>query len=269
MSKKIFLIESDTAFSKKLRAEFEGKGFTVADTGDGKTAVEAARREKPDLVVLSVELAAGQSGYIVCGKLKKDDELKQIPVIIVGKDAEGFESHKRLKTRAEEYLKKPFEPSAILEKIGALIGLPEEEQAADVLLEEDESLGLGSLDDEPLTAAPERETREDPDLDLLDAAFEGMSDDKTSVVSTKDLDLPASKSLEEDEELTALEPVAEEPVEAPPDEGLLSDEPSPTDLALDALGSPEEDADAAFDALTTADDDKPVEEEVAFDALEP
>ena len=176
MSKKIAIIESDAGFSSRLRGELEGRGFSVANTGDGKAAVELVKREKPDLIILSVELAAGQSGYIICGKLKKDEELKKIPVIIVGKDAEGFESHKRLKARAEEYLKKPFDPPAILEKVGSLIGLPEP-VGGDLVLE-DESLGLSTLgEDEPLLDKPEGETRADPDLDLLDAAFENISDD--------------------------------------------------------------------------------------------
>ena len=82
----------------------------MVETSDGKGASELCRKEDPDLIVLAVELARGQSGYLVCGKLKKDDELKKTPVIIIGKDPKGFEDHKKLKTRAEEYLKKPFEP---------------------------------------------------------------------------------------------------------------------------------------------------------------
>ena len=56
MSKKIAIIESDSGFSQKLRSEFEGKGFSVVDTPDGKSAVELVKREKPDLVVLSQRL---------------------------------------------------------------------------------------------------------------------------------------------------------------------------------------------------------------------
>ncbi len=125
MAKKIAIIESDVAFAQQLRSELEGKGLAVVHTTDGKAAVDLVKSERPDLIVLSVELSAGQSGYLVCGKLKKDQEVKKIPVIITGKDAEGFESHKHLKARADGYLKKPFRPPVILEKIGALIGLPQ------------------------------------------------------------------------------------------------------------------------------------------------
>ncbi len=256
MPKKIVIIESDAAFSSKLRGAFEQRSLAVVETQDGKGAVDIVKREKPDLVVLAVELSAGQSGYIVCGKLKKDDDLKKIPVIIAGKDAEGFEAHKRLKARAEEYLKKPFEPAAILEKIGELIGLP----AADddgLLLENDESLTLSSLgEDEPLLdeepaertviakALPREEPTRggDPDLDMLDAAFDTIS-----------------------------EPEGEEAVKAPEDDGLIEDPPA---VDLSAIAE-ESSADEALDSLGSdepAESTKPGGEPAAefeLDALEP
>jgi CheY-like chemotaxis protein len=238
MSKKIVIIESDSAFSQKLRADLEARGLSVLENTDGKASVDFVKREQPDLVVLAVELSSGQSGYIVCGKLKKDEELKRIPIIITGKDAEGFESHKRLKARAEDYLKKPFESSALIEKIGALIGLPEVD-GADLVLDEDESLGLTSLaEDESLAAVPAEQTRGgDPDLDMLDAAFETLSDDGTrkSTESVLDeglleepppmgpdsepmLELEEPRAAEAAEEiaLDALEPIEEAPSRPPP-----------------------------------------------------
>lgn len=254
MSKTIVIIESDASFAQKLRGGLEEKGFSVKETPDGKVAVDLVRKEKPDLVVLSVELAAGQSGYIVCGKLKKDDDLKKIPIIIIGKDAEGFEAHKRLKARAEDYLKKPFDPPAIVDKIKDLIGLPAQE-TEDLVLDEDESLGLSSLgEDEPLVEEqPAAEIVEDddgtrggdPDLDMLDAAFDDLSDP-----------------------LAEADAGGELPVEAPPDEGLVEEPPA---LEGEPLGAPEGDADAALDALQFDDalEKGPAEDEIALDALEP
>ncbi len=182
MSKKIVIVESDTAFSKKLKDELTKTGFAVLETGDGKGAYDLCRKEKPDLVVLAVELSAGQSGYLVCGKLKKDDELKKTPVVIIGKDPEGFEGHKKLKTRAEEYLKKPFAPEALTVKVGVLIGLPSDKANEEEVVVDD--LNLGALDElsaSPAAAEPARTISGDPDLDMLDQAFEDMSGEVTVV----------------------------------------------------------------------------------------
>src|SRR5688572_20502690 len=124
MPKNILIVESDAALSRSLRADLESRGFTVSETSDGKGCVERVRKDQPDLVILSVELAAGQNGYFICGKLKKDDQLKHIPVMIVG-NPDGFAQHRRLKTRADDYLAKPAELKQVAEKAGALIGFPE------------------------------------------------------------------------------------------------------------------------------------------------
>src|SRR5262245_11870894 len=121
MSKRILIVESDRGLSGEMREELEGKGFEVEDTTDGKKSVELIRRSEPDLVILSVELAAGQSGYIICGKLKKDDELKSIPVVMVG-NPDGFVQHSKLKTRADEYVPKPVDLQVLVERVAGLVG---------------------------------------------------------------------------------------------------------------------------------------------------
>src|SRR5689334_3625501 len=143
MSKNILIVESDTGLSETMRAALEGRGFTVEETTDGKGSIEQARQLRPDLVVLAVDLSAGQNGYIICGKLKKDEDLKAIPVVIIG-NPDGFAQHKKLKTRADEYVAKPVDAEALVETIGGLIGFPESSS----VLVDDEALSLPEIVDE-------------------------------------------------------------------------------------------------------------------------
>lgn len=212
MSKKIVIVESDTAFSKKLKDELAKNGFEVIETADGKGAYDLTKREKPDLVVLAVELAAGQSGYLVCGKIKKDDDLKKTPVIIIGKDPEGFEGHKKLKTRAEEYLKKPFAPEALTVKVGVLIGLPEQKAAEEEVIEDAISL------DEPAA-----EAKPESDLEMLDDAFANLSTDNP----------PPPDAMDQTGVMSAT-PADIEPVDAAPEPLNLGG--GEEDFALDKLG---------------------------------
>src|SRR5512136_2768747 len=126
MSKTILLIESDQPFARELSAALEASGFGVRVSGDGKEGLDLARDLRPDAVVLCVELPR-MSGYSVCNKLKKDESLRTIPLVVISAEAtpETFEQHRKLKTRAEEYLIKPFPPSALVEKLAELVGLPE------------------------------------------------------------------------------------------------------------------------------------------------
>ena len=77
-------------------------------------------------MVLCVELP-GLSGYSWCNRLKKDGTLKSIPLVITSSEAtpETFDQHRKLKTRAEDYLLKPFQPETLVERVGALVGLPD------------------------------------------------------------------------------------------------------------------------------------------------
>jgi CheY-like chemotaxis protein len=234
MSKKILIVESDSAFSHKLKDELAKTGFEVLETTDGKGAYDLTRKEKPSLVVLAVELAAGQSGYLVCGKIKKDDDLKKTPVIIIGKDPEGFEGHKKLKTRAEEYLKKPFAPEALTVKVGVLIGLPESKAAEDEVLVDDEAIAL-------VETGAEGTIKGDPDLDMLDDAFANLTpaDDKPAGG-----DEPLLGITDTPADIVPDEPIAGADLNLGGDEDLAlgklgGDEPASLDIELEAAPAPE------------------------------
>ena len=174
MPKKILIVENDRGLSREMKAELEGRGFEVEATADGKKSVDLIRRSRPDLVILSVELAAGQSGYIICGKLKKDDDLSAIPVVMVG-SPDGFVQHSKLKTRADEYVPKPVDLHLLVEKVGALVGMPEaaggveDTMTLDDVVETDDELPVEeiSLDDATFEG--------DPELDMLDQAFDAST----------------------------------------------------------------------------------------------
>src|SRR5579864_308142 len=103
MSKKVLIVESDSATSGKVKVALEARHFAVQETADGKSSIELIRRERPEVVVLAVDLPQGQNGYILCGKLKKDDELKSTPIVIIG-NPDGFAQHRKLKTHADDYV---------------------------------------------------------------------------------------------------------------------------------------------------------------------
>ncbi|NNC21786.1 response regulator, partial [Corallococcus exiguus] len=229
MSKRILIVESDATLATTLQQAMESRGFSAQTTGDGKGSVELIRRERPDLVVLAVDLSAGQNGYLICGKLKKDDELKTVPIVIIG-SPDGFAAHSKLKARADEYVAKPVDTDVLIDRVGGVIGFPEPPASDEVV---DESLTLDSLGEEPATDFGSEEiavdTGEEPavageDLDMLDDAFSDMS-----------------------EPVTGTE---EEPVVAPPEEME-----SPSGLeeisALDSLGP---DNDDSLDMLGSLDE---------------
>ena len=146
----VLIVEGDTALSSRVRSALQQRGHTVEETTDGRSVIDLVRRRPPGALVLAVELPGGQNGYLLVGKLKKDEALKSIPVIIVG-NPEGFEAHARLKNRADEYLPKPLDVARVVSVVARLSGAAEET---------------------PLVLEDEATVSGDPDLDLIDAAFD-------------------------------------------------------------------------------------------------
>jgi CheY-like chemotaxis protein len=261
MPKKILFIENDPAFGAAVSEALEATGFEVRLTGDGKEGLELARDWAPDAIVLCVELP-GMSGYLVCQKLKKDDALRSVPLVLTSAEAteETFEKHRTLKARADEYLLKPYPPEALVERLADLIGLPERAPAAEtggdeelVSLEEEmgleasaegspdeeiPGLDLQSLPDEPATGVG-LGAGEDDDLRLLDDAFEGLSAPPAPADAAAALD-----------EIAGGKPVAVDEVDAAA--ASLPDEDE--GAARRELGGLDDDAEAVLGALGAEDE---------------
>ena len=262
MSKRILLIDSDEGFAQGLTKAIKARGFAAALATDSEQGMSLAKKHNPDLIVVCVE-AQPTNGYMLCTRLKKDDQLKDIPVILTSANAtpDSFEKHKKLKTRAEEYLIKPFAPQAMLEKASQLLGvkLPVESANGQDEGGDDDSLALGDLlesDEEPisLSAADVAEARSalteeslvvdeveevveisegdrggDDELEMFDKAFDSLGSAGGQVVTGP------TRRFAEGQLATSPEKAPKEPTEltAPDDDAVLrsltqgDDEPVP------------------------------------------
>src|SRR5271166_4805822 len=94
MSTKVLVFESDAGFAGELRNELGKLGCTTSVVDDGNVGLQHASTERPDLILLSSELSD-----------------------------ETFEQHKKLRTRAEDYVHKPIAFGQLLEHIQAFVPL--------------------------------------------------------------------------------------------------------------------------------------------------
>src|ERR1700753_446361 len=125
MPTKILVFESDAAFASELKNGFARFGCETTVVDDANQGLQAATREKPDLILLSIELPR-MNGFSVCNKLKRDAGLKDVPLIIMSSESteETFEQHRRLRTHAEDYIHKPIAFVDLLPRISAVLPLP-------------------------------------------------------------------------------------------------------------------------------------------------
>jgi len=118
--KRILLVDDEKDLLEVVKLRLEASGYEVLVSADGQSALEAARREKPDLIILDLMLPK-LDGYKVCRMLKFDEKYKFIPIIMFS--ARGQETDKQLgkEVGADAYITKPFEPKVLIEKIDELI----------------------------------------------------------------------------------------------------------------------------------------------------
>ena len=123
MRKKVLIIEGDETWARMMAGALEKEGSEVEIVYDGMEGLGKAQREHPDFIILSVELPR-ESGYLICKKLKEDKELRKIPLMLISAEAteEDFERHRKLRVRADDYLRKPFTDEEFLAKVSNHIG---------------------------------------------------------------------------------------------------------------------------------------------------
>jgi two-component system nitrate/nitrite response regulator NarL len=123
----ILVVDDDKGFRALMSTLLERAGYDTVEAARGEEALEAARRERPSLVLLDVKLP-GVAGYEVCRRLKEDCGA-DLPVFLVsGVRTEPFDRAAGLLIGADDCLTKPVDPDELLARIRRS-AVPKEEVA--------------------------------------------------------------------------------------------------------------------------------------------
>ena len=118
------MIVEDNELNMKLFNDLlEANGYAVIQTRDGLSALDLARRHKPDLILMDIQLPE-VSGIEVTKWLKEDDELKKIPVIAVTAFAMKGDEQKIREGGCEAYISKPISVMSFLQTIDGFLNQP-------------------------------------------------------------------------------------------------------------------------------------------------
>lgn len=114
--KKILIAEDSSTEREIMKKALEAEGFTVVAVADGDAALEEVKKNEYDVIILDV-IMPGKNGYQVCREIKRDELLKDTPVIIV--TSKGQESDKFWGKRqgADEYIVKPFNVDLLISTV--------------------------------------------------------------------------------------------------------------------------------------------------------
>jgi DNA-binding response OmpR family regulator len=117
MPQLILVVDDEPKVTRLARDYLEKHGFRVLTAGDGQTALAAARREKPDLIILDLMLPA-LDGREVCRILRRESD---VPIIMLTALSEEIDQVTGLEIGADDYITKPFSPRAMVARVRALL----------------------------------------------------------------------------------------------------------------------------------------------------
>ncbi len=120
MAANILIIDDDPDALDLLRLFLDRQGYGVLTAPNGVTGTQAALDNQPDLILLDIFLP-DINGYKVLEKLRNSPTTREIPVIMIGGRAHQGERLKARKAGADVYLKRPFRPQELLDKIHPLL----------------------------------------------------------------------------------------------------------------------------------------------------
>jgi two-component system OmpR family response regulator len=113
----ILVVEDDPKIAHIVKVYLEGAGFRIVHAGQGKDALEAAKKEKPLLIVLDLMLP-DMSGEELCLQLK---EIADIPVIMITAKSSEEERVAGFALGADDYVVKPFSPRELVFRVKAVL----------------------------------------------------------------------------------------------------------------------------------------------------
>ena len=119
---KVLIVEDDKFLAELITTKLDKEGYEIVLATDGESGVAKIKQEKPDIILLDIMLP-GMDGFEVLENIKKDDEVKGIPVIILSNFGQEEKVEKGLNLGAADYLVKAnFTTGEIVEKIKQTLG---------------------------------------------------------------------------------------------------------------------------------------------------
>ena len=122
-AKRILIVEDNALNMKLLNDILEVHGYETLPTGDGLQAVELARTQRPDLILLDIQLP-DVSGLEVTRLLRADERTRNIPIIAVTAFAMGGDRERVLASGCDVYVSKPIDVHDLLRRVADILARP-------------------------------------------------------------------------------------------------------------------------------------------------
>jgi CheY-like chemotaxis protein len=116
----VLIADDDEDILALVRATIERSGHEVMAVADGAAALSAMAERRPDLAVLDIAMPE-LDGLEVLRRLRADDEMRDLPVILLTAQAQAADVERGFATGASAYVRKPFSPRDLATRVDDLL----------------------------------------------------------------------------------------------------------------------------------------------------
>jgi DNA-binding response OmpR family regulator len=120
VGRKILVVDDEPVLVETMAYNLEQAGYQVTTAADGASALEAARRETPDLVILDIMLPE-MDGLEVCRQLRRENNTVTTPIMMLTAKGDEIDKVVGLEVGADDYVTKPFGRRELLARVRALL----------------------------------------------------------------------------------------------------------------------------------------------------
>lgn len=118
---RVFIVDDSPTEVHVLKTILEKNGHSVASADNAESGIAEIKAQKPDLVLMDVVMP-GMNGFQATRALSKDADTQHIPIIIVTTKDQETDRVWGLRQGAKDYITKPVDEAALLEKVNAVLG---------------------------------------------------------------------------------------------------------------------------------------------------
>jgi two-component system, OmpR family, response regulator len=159
MARKILVVDDEKRIVEIVKAYLEKDGFAVIVAFDGRAALQIARKDNPDLIVLDLMLPE-IDGWDVCRTLRKESN---VPIIMLTARDDVTDKIVGLELGADDYVTKPFDPKELVARVKAVLRRKESQGTTSLVL----NIGRLRIDRDKRTVS-----RDDDNIDLTSTEFD-------------------------------------------------------------------------------------------------
>lgn len=121
---RILIVEDSAIQAELLRRLLVSEGYEVFVARDGAEGLEAAQKQMPALVISDINMPV-MNGQEMCGKIKGDERLREIPVMLLTQLIDPEEVLRGLESGAEAYVTKPYDEEFLLARVHLMLEMPD------------------------------------------------------------------------------------------------------------------------------------------------